>query len=149
MRDVTDDGVIEEAFEPDSEGSGVSLEDFYAYMPAHTYIFTPCREIWTGASIDARLPPVSARGRSGKTTTIRPSRWLDQNRAVEQMSWCPGLPMLVENRLVVAGGWIERAGVNCFNLYRPPHIKLGNPAQATRWIEHWHRLYPAEADHCI
>ena len=35
MRDITDDGVIEEVFEPDPEGSGVTLEDFYAYMPTH------------------------------------------------------------------------------------------------------------------
>ena len=149
MRDITDDGVIEEVFEPDPEGSGVTLEDFYAYMPTHNYIFTPCREIWTGASIDARLPRVSVRNRNGKATTMRPSRWLDQNRPVEQMSWCPGLPMLIEDRLVVAGGWIEREGVNCFNLYRRPRIKLGDASQATRWIAHTHRIYPAEADYII
>jgi hypothetical protein len=149
MRDITDDGVIEEVFEPDPEGSGVTLEDFYAYMPAHTYIFTPCREIWPGASIDARFPRVSVRNRNGKVTTIRPSRWLDQNRPVEQMSWCPGLPMLIEGRLVVAGGWIKRAEVSCFNLYRPPRIKLGDAAQATPWVAHAHRIYPVEADYII
>ena len=157
MRDTTDDGVIEEVFEPDSEGSGVTLDDFYAYMPAHTCIFTPCREFWAGASIDARFPRIRVcdlngdpiRDRNGKIVTIRPSRWLDQNRAVEQMTWVPGSPMLIEGRLVVAGGWIERQGVTCFNLYRPPRIKLGDAAQASQWIAHVHRIFPSEADHII
>jgi hypothetical protein len=149
MRDIADDGVIEEVFEPDPEGSGVALEDFYAYMPAHNYIFAPCREIWAAASIDARFPRVRVQQPNGKVTTIRPSRWLDQNRPVEQMSWCPGLPMLIEGRLVVAGGWIKRADVACFNLYRPPRIKLGDAAQATRWVTHVNRIYPAEADYII
>ena len=26
----------------------MTLDDFVAYMPAHTYIFTPCREVWVG-----------------------------------------------------------------------------------------------------
>ena len=53
-------------------------------------------------------------------------QWLDQNQPVEQMTWCPGLPMLIRDRLVVDGGWIERKGVTCFNLYRPPRIELGD-----------------------
>ena len=51
--------------------------------------------------------------------------WLDQNQRVEQMTWCPGQPMLIKDRLVVHGGWIERKGVTCFNLYRPPPRPAG------------------------
>ena len=42
--------------------------------------------------------------------TISATQWLDQNRPVEQMTWCPGLPMLIPDRLVSDGGWIERQG---------------------------------------
>ncbi len=37
---------------------GVKLEDFYAYMPMHNYIFAPSREPWPAASVNARIPPV-------------------------------------------------------------------------------------------
>src|SRR5262249_32027467 len=37
---------------------GVSLEDFYAYMPQHNYIYVPSREPWPAASVNARIPPV-------------------------------------------------------------------------------------------
>ena len=79
------------------EGRGVTLDDFVAYMPSHSYIFTPCREIWRGASVNCRLPRVSGarparqpkRDANGKLVTMSPATWLDQNRPVEQMTWCP------------------------------------------------------------
>jgi hypothetical protein len=37
---------------------GVTLNDFRAYMPMHSYIYTPCREMWPAASVNARVPPV-------------------------------------------------------------------------------------------
>jgi hypothetical protein len=66
--------------EPDT-GVGVSLEDFWAYMPQHGYIFVPSRDLWPASSVNARVPPVI--GPDGKP--IAPSKWLASNRAVEQM----------------------------------------------------------------
>jgi hypothetical protein len=39
----------------------VSFEDFVAYMPDHKYIFRPTRQLWVGASVNARLPAIPAR----------------------------------------------------------------------------------------
>jgi hypothetical protein len=135
--------------EPETEGRGVTLDDFFAYMPMHVYIFTPCRDIWVGASVNARLrrmPLLDKYGQpifndNGKPITISAARWLDQNRPVEQMTWCPGMPMLIPNRLVVAGGWIERPEVSCFNLYRPPRLALGDADQAEPWLNHIRKVY--------
>jgi hypothetical protein len=38
-------------------GQEINLGDFRAYLPAHNYIFMPCREPWPAASIDAVFPP--------------------------------------------------------------------------------------------
>ena len=88
------------------------------------------------------------------TRTAIPSRspattWLDRNRAVVQMTWCPGFPMLIEDRMVVDGGWIERADVTIFNHYRPPRIGLGDASKASPWLEHLHRIYPDDAEHSL
>jgi hypothetical protein len=146
----------EEVTEPCAEGSGVSIDDFRAYMPTHSYIFTPCREIWAGSSVNARLPRVpvlNANGQpkrsGGKIVTMAATTWLDQNRPVEQMTWCPGLPMLIPDRLVSDGGWIERKDVSCFNLYRPPRLQLGDADKAGPWLEHVREVYPDDAEHCI
>ncbi len=65
------------------------------------------------------------------------------------MTWHPGSPMLIPNRLVDQGGWIERQNVTTFNLYRPPTIKLGNPTEATRWLDHVRKLVGDDADYVI
>jgi hypothetical protein len=147
----------EEISEPCSEGAGVTLDDFVAYMPTHSYIFTPCREMWAAASVDARIPPIPVLGKNGrpkrkngKIVTVRATRWLDQNQAVEQTTWAPGFPMLIRDRLVTHGGWIERKDVTTFNLYRPPLIKLGDASKAKPWLDHCHRVFNADdVGHCL
>ena len=65
------------------------------------------------------------------------------------MTWAPGLPQLIRDKLVGDGGWIEREGVTVLNLYRPPRPLQGDPAKAEPWIEHVQAIYPDEADHII
>jgi hypothetical protein len=148
----------EEISEPCPEGVGVTIDDFAAYMPSHTYIFMPCCEIWTAASVNTRLgrmPVLNKNGRprrdnAGNPMRVSASTWLDRNRPVEQMAWCPGHPKLIRDRLVVDGGWIDRKGVTVFNLYRPPLIKLGNATAAKPWIDHVYKLFnPDDASHII
>ena len=128
---------------------GVSLDDFYAYMPMHAYIFSPSGELWPASSVDLRFPlqPLvypdgsPLRKQDGRRKTIKASRWLDRNKAVEQMTWAPGEPKIIKERLISEGGWIERPGCRCFNLYKPPMIIRGNPRKADPWIEHLSRVY--------
>jgi hypothetical protein len=114
-------------------------------MPLHAFIFAPTCEIWPASSVNGRLEPIEVGGKQ-----IKASAWLDANQAVEQMTWCPGLPMLIEDKLVVAGtGWIDRNGVRVFNLYRPPTLPRGDASQAGPWIEHVYKVYPDDAEHII
>ena len=132
----------------------VKLDDFYAYMPQHSYIYTPSCEPWPGASVNARIPPVPLMRNGkpvldddGEQVMQKASAWLDEHKPVEQMTWAPGLPMIIRDRLVSAGGWIEREGVSCFNLYRPPEIELGDASKAGPWLEHGHNIYGGDFDH--
>jgi hypothetical protein len=122
----------------------VTLEDFCAYMPMHAYIFVPARDLWPASSVDARLPVVKTP--NGK---IKASRWLDQNRPVEMMTWAPAKPMIIANRLISEGGWIKRHGCSTFNLYRAPTIKLGDATKAGPWLDHVAMLYPHDKDHLV
>ena len=139
-------------------GAGRHAGRFWAYMPQHNYMYAPTREPWPAASLDARLPswiPVldpdgaPKLNKNSKPLEIPPSAWLDQNKTVEQMTWVPGEPMIIEDRLISHGGWIERQGVSCFNLYRPPLLLPGDAAQAGRWIKHIRKVYPDDAEHII
>jgi hypothetical protein len=151
----------------DSNSTSVAIttEDFYAYMPTHEYMFTPTRELWPGASVKARcaLPrapdgsvitkqvPKSTKNEEPefKEVPMPAAEWLDTNRPVDQMSWAPGEPMVISDRLVSWGGWIARPGCHCFNLYRAPEVQHGNKDAASPWIEHIGRVFPENSDHIV
>lgn len=138
-------------------GTSISVEDFYAYMPSHTYLYVPTMELWPKESVNGRLgklPEIDELGRpvrdeDGKITYIKANLWLDKYRSVEQMTWAPGRPLLIPNYVMSDGGWIEKEGVTCLNLYRAPVLSGGDANQAHRWLEHVRRVYPNDADHII
>jgi hypothetical protein len=129
---------------------GVSLDDFWAYMPMHNYIFAPTRMTWPGASVNSRIPPISiCTDKAGKEKFIPASAWLDQHKPIEQMTWAPGLPMVIEGKLIIEGGWIPRVGLRCFNLYHPPTIIPGDVERAGKWLDHVRYVFPDDADHIL
>jgi hypothetical protein len=132
------------AGEHDDPNQGVSLQDFLAYMPQHGYIFVPSRELWPAGNVNARLPPIM--GPDGKP--ILPSKWLSANAAVEQMTWAPGQPMLIRDKLIADGGWIDRPGCTVFNLYRPPVIKP-TAGDVTPWSDLISKVFPDQADQIV
>ena len=97
----------------------MTIADFRAYLPDHSYIFTPTGAFWSMTGVNACL------GRGNRQGT----EWLDRNQPVHHLTWAPGHPMLIENQLVVDGGWIKRNGVTTFNLYRPPTLKHGDAVE--------------------
>lgn len=118
------------------DGGTISREDFRAFMPDHKYIFLRTGDLWAAASVDGRLG-------------LKTSKWLDRNRPVEQMTWAPGRPALIENMKVLSDGLQADEGCVIFNQYIPPTVKMGDPEQAGPWIDHVRRLYPMDADHLI
>jgi len=120
----------------------ISVDDFYADMKSHQYIYAPAREMWPAVSVDARLEPIG----DGK---LPASKWIAKHRPVEQLTWWPGYPQIIKDKLINEGGWIDHPGATVFNLYLGPKIGAGNSAQAARWIEHVRKVYPNDADHII
>jgi len=149
----------------ETEAGGVSVQDFFAYMPLHQYLFIPTRELWPAASVNARCsPPYNADGtratkripRKGgngadewQESPISASEWPDQNRAIDMMVWAPGYPEILRDRIMSNGGLIDRKGCAVFNLYRPPLVEPGDPAGAGPWIEHVQKVYGPSADHIM
>jgi Family of unknown function (DUF5906) len=119
-------------------------DDFYAYMPTHSYIFAPSREMWPPASVNAWLGLIPDGGKD-----IPASAWLDRHRHVEQMTWAPGEPLVIRDRLISGGGWIEHQGVACFNLYRGPDIAHGDATKAGPWLDHVRKVYPDDAGYIV
>jgi hypothetical protein len=125
---------------PAGDVPATDISDFYAYLPEHRYIYVPTRDLWPGVSVDARHGPIDK---------LKASAWLDQNQFVDQMTWHPGEPLIVKDRVVQQGGWVQKVGGSVFNQYRPPQLEPGDPSLAGRWIEHVRRVFPSAADHIL
>ena len=131
--------------------------DFVAHMPTLKFIYTPNGDLWPAASVDARVPPcevVDASGNPILKPTGEPLRelasdWLSSHAAVEQVTWAPGEPQIIKDRLMVVDGWITKKGAAAFNLYQPPPPlpPWADPAKAERWLDHGWGLYPDDFDH--
>ncbi len=151
------DTAVEQEKVPEPYGEiGVAIDDFSAFMPTHSYCFLPAREMWPAASVNARCPPVLFRDKAGpelndkgEEVRLSASAWLDRNRPVEQMTWAPGLPTLIADRLISDGGWIERRRVTCLNLYRPPTLTHGDASKADPWLDHVREVYASETEHIV
>jgi hypothetical protein len=84
----------------------------------------------------------------GEPVKISTSEWLDINRPVHQMTWAPGLPLLIKDRVVAVGGWVDKPSAVCLNLYRPPTLEAKR-GKVKPWLDHIRRIYPDAADHII
>ena len=130
----------------------IDFTDFYALAPANRCIYRPTRDIWPNEAVDNRLPPrplLDAGGNpvriGGKVKMIPASKWLAQHRSVERMTWAPGEPEVIEDKLLIDDSWVEKSGARTYNTYLPPTIRLGDPSQAQRWRDLWFKLYSADA----
>lgn len=129
--------------------------DLHAYMPTHQYLYIPTRELWSATSVDSRLPKrilCDAEGLpilsdNGQPIEVKASVWLDKMRHIEQMTWCPGKPMIIPDTVVSDGGWVHHPGSTCYNLYRPPLLAFGDATKAGPWIDHVRLVYGDDADH--
>ena len=61
----------------------ISINDFYAYLPKHKYLFIPTGDLWPASSVNARLAIVVEHNDASQVTSrLTPTEWLDRNRAV-------------------------------------------------------------------
>lgn len=116
----------------------ITLDDFYAYLPKHQYLYVPTQTLWPAATISSRL---------GKVNKTKAARWLDLHRPISQIIWTPGEPRIVRDKHLIEGGWIEKPGAIVFNQYREPPLLNGDPAQAGPWIDLVCKLYPRPEEH--
>jgi hypothetical protein len=129
---------------PQPVKEGISIEDFYCYLPTHQYLFIPASTFWPSASVDLLFCPIQK-----GDDLIAPHLWLDDNRSATQMTWAPGLPFEIPDKIINDGGWSDFKSALCLNLYKPPTIQFGDAIAAQPWIDHIYKIYPDEADHII
>ena len=127
-----------------------TIDDFYAFLPKHTYIYRHTGEMWLVTGINTTVDRVVVGvDKDGDPVTTTAALWLDRHKGVVQMTWAPGRPQLILDQVTSEGGWIPKDGAAIFNSYRPPLPRTGNAANAGPWLELVARLYPDHAGHIL
>src|SRR4030095_12615991 len=101
------------------------LEDFYAYLPDHKFIYVPTGDLWPAASVNGKVKAETMDPETGKP--MKPADYLDRFRAVDQMTWHPAFPQIIQDRVVLDGGWMPHQGSTVFNHFRPANLIGGEP----------------------
>lgn len=133
----------EECQSPDGT---IRLADFFFVSDADLFYYGPTGALWSAGAVDGRLPELKIARENAKAKTRKASWWLKRHRAVEAMTWAPGEPEIISDRILADGGWKEHPGARTLNLYKPPILAHGDAALATPWVEHLYLLFPDEAD---
>lgn len=123
-----------------ADTAALTPEMFYYHSEENKFIFTPTNSLWQKAAVNTRLPPI---GRFAASTMIA------AERPVEQATWWPGKPRMIQHQLVHQGGLVDHPNARVYNYYRPPVVVNGNAQAARRFIDHVHLLYPDEATHIL
>lgn len=117
--------------------TSASMDDFWAYLPEHKYLFVPTRKMWPEASVASifgdHFPNV-----------------LDCKKPIHEMAWVPGEETIIRDRIMVEGGWINKPGYNTFNLYIPPPLlPPGDKDDIAPWLDHFKEIFPDDHEHMI
>ena len=79
---------------------------------------------------------------------MKPAAWLDMFRAVQQMSWQPSHPEIIEGMVSVNGHLQPEPKGRIYNRYRSSDA-IASDADASPWVNHVRSLYPEDANHII
>ncbi len=124
------------------------LKDFVGYSPKNLFYYTPTGQVWTADGINARFGEVEYDPFDPKKK-IRASNYISRGAGVDALTWFPGMPMIVEGKHYVAGGWMDAAG-RTYNTFRPGPMLPPPPwADPSPWIWHINFLYPQDAGYII
>jgi hypothetical protein len=124
------------------------LKDFVGYSPRNLFYYTPTGQVWTADGINARFAEVKYDPFDDKLK-MRASNYISRSAGVDALTWFPGVPMIVDGKHYVAGGWMDAPG-RTYNTYRPGPVLPPPPwNDPGPWLWHVHFLYPEHADYII
>jgi len=117
--------------------SGARMKDFWHYGPTNAYIYVKTNDMWQSGSINVKF---------GAKATAAIAKF----QSVEQVTWAPGHPQIVRDRLIQNGVFEESPGNRVYNQYRPQTISdKGDAAKADPWLDHLKLIYPDDWEHII
>jgi hypothetical protein len=114
---------------------GSSMNDFYAYLPDHTYIHRPSGVACSSASVDE---VIGKEARQVLAPTV----------PIHKYTWAPGYPeRFTLDRMDPTHKGGEQVWM--YNQYRGPREVEPTSTDVSLWLNLVHKLFPDDADHIV
>lgn len=117
---------------------GARPTDFYALPSQSKYVYVPTRRLWDRDAVV-------------RSIGIDATKSLDRKRSCQELTWCPGMPMIVPDKVIFNGAWREKEGACTFNAYCPPDAipDWADPDKAEPWLDLGSRLFGKYHDNVL
>lgn len=127
---------------PSGKADELTVEDFWAHLPSHRYYNRHTRESYSAEAINGHLK------RFTDALGMKPALYLDMLRAVQQMSWHPGQPEIIEGMTSDNGSLRPDPKGRIFNRFRPSDA-VSSDGDPSVWVNHLRYIYPTDWEYIV
>lgn len=117
-------------------GAYRNADNFYSIMSENKFMYTPTRTL---------IEPSAATPHLSKDDLAA----IEIKKTCSNLTWAPGLPMVLADKAIIAGALRDHAGNNLFNLYFPPDQITGDQDKAGPWLELGEILWGDDLPHML
>jgi hypothetical protein len=111
-----------------------TYDDFWALLPVNGFIYMPTNDVWDSSVVAKLLGPTAPEA-------------LIKTKGCSQVTWAPGEPRIIEDRVILKGMWRDKRGALTYNNYVPPPEPKGDEFQVGPWTDLGRKLYGEQWDH--
>lgn len=124
--------------------------EYLAYLPDHTYYHRPTGQFYPAASVDDVIAPIAyakdPHHEANGDKTMKATKWLARNHWVNQKTWFPGMPEIIENCVYADGVLVEVKGQRVLNTYKAPLPPQPRNDDVSGWLMLLRFVYPEHAE---
>jgi hypothetical protein len=111
-------------------------ENFYAILSENKLMYTPTRTLCEPSAVQKQI--------GGEASLL-----VTREKTCSNLTWAPGLPMVIKDKAIIAGALRDHPGNNLFNLYFPADTISGDASKAAPWLELGRILWGDDLDHLL
>lgn len=111
-------------------------ENFYSILSENKLMYTPTRTLCEPSAVQKQIGAEA-------------SLVLTREKTCSNLTWAPGLPMVIKDKAIIAGALRDHPGNNLFNLYFPADPITGDASKAEPWLELGKILWGDDLDHLL
>jgi hypothetical protein len=111
-------------------------ENFFSILSENKLMYTPTRTLCEPSAVQKQM--------GGEAALL-----VTRDKCCSNLTWAPGLPMVIKDKAIIAGALRDHPGNNLFNLYFPADPASGDASKAGPWLDLGEFLWGDDVEHLL